>query len=202
MKESKQVKETLTNERPASWKEFPDIGLYKDQVVTYVSRQLVRFDDEEPITSAMINNYIKDKLLPRADGKKYSREHLAGLIEICILKQVLSVRDIGFLLQQVMDESTPELFYEKFIGDVNQSLTQIAEYVEEEWCLQDLPDIALRMAISCYCSKLVCERLIDIIRSSASAEENKKKEKPDIKLVEQHENKQEYKKETKERDLE
>ena len=98
-----------------------------------------------------------------------------------------------------MDESTPELFYEKFIGDVNQSLTQIAEYVEEEWCLQDLPDIALRMAISCYCSKLVCERLIDIIRSSASAEENKKKEKPDIKLVEQHENKQEYKKETKER---
>ena len=57
MKELKQLKETLTNERPASWKEFPDIGLYKDQVVTYVSRQLVRFDDEEPITSAMINNY-------------------------------------------------------------------------------------------------------------------------------------------------
>ena len=101
MEELKQLKDVLTRERPASWKEFPDIGLYKDQVVAYISKQLIRFDDEELLTSAMINNYIKDKLLPRADGKKYSKEHLAGLIEICILKRVLSVRDTGFLLQQI-----------------------------------------------------------------------------------------------------
>ena len=100
MKELMQLKDILTKERPASWEEFPDIGLYKDQVVTYVSRQLISFNDEDSLTSSMINNYIKDKLLPRADGKKYSKEHLAGLIEICILKQALPVRDIGLLLQQ------------------------------------------------------------------------------------------------------
>src|SRR5690554_5737839 len=144
MKELMQLKDILTKERPASWEEFPDIDLYKDQVVTYVSRQLISFNDEDSLTSSMINNYIKDKLLPRADGKKYSKEHLASLIEICILKQALPVRDIGFLLHQAGEESDPELFYKKFIEDVDLSLTQVAEQIEIDWNVQDLADIALR----------------------------------------------------------
>ena len=127
---AKAVKDALVSERPASWKEFPDIGLYKDQVVAYISKQLIRFHDEELLTSAMINNYIKDKLLPRADGKKYSKEHLAGLIEICILKQVLSVRNTGFLLNQVLGESNQEIFYERFKEDFDDSLARVAEQIE------------------------------------------------------------------------
>lgn len=189
MKELLQLKDKLTKERPASWEEFPDIGLYKDQVVTYVSRQLIRFNEEDPLTSSMINNYIKDKLLPRADGKKYSKEHLAGLIEICILKQALPVRDIGLLLQQAGDESSPELFYKKFIEDVDLSLSIIAEQIDTDWNVQDLTDIALRMAISSYCYKIVCERLIEIIRSSTSTEEVEESEKSSDKTTKQQDNK-------------
>ncbi|HHT64959.1 MAG: DUF1836 domain-containing protein [Caldicoprobacterales bacterium] len=190
MEELRQLKDALVSERPASWKEFPDIGLYKDQVVAYISKQLIRFHDEELLTSAMINNYIKDKLLPRADGKKYSKEHLAGLIEICILKQVLSVRNTGFLLNQVLGESNQEIFYERFKEDFDDSLARVAEQIETNWSLQDLSDIALRMAISSYCDKLVCERLIEIIRSKTKPEQINKSEKSD-KKPDKHQNNQE-----------
>lgn len=181
MEELIQLKNKLLNERPASWEEFPDIGLYKDQVVSYISKQLIHFDDEERLTSAMINNYIKDKLLPRTEGKKYAKEHLAGLIEICILKQILSVRDTGYLIKQETEGTSAADFYEKFKEIVDKALAETAQIVNEEWTLQDLSTVALQMAVSSYCNKLVCERLIDIMRSKSIEEQpgrsDKKQEK-------------------------
>lgn len=177
MKELEQLKEKLTMERPVSWAEFPDIGLYKDQVVSYMLRQLINFGDDGQITSAMINNYIKDKLLPRADGKKYSREHLAGLTEICLLKQVLSVRNTGLLLHQELDKGDPEQFYSKFKQILDEALTKTAEQIDPDWEVECLSDMALQLAISSYCDKLASERLLEIIRSKALPVEQKKQER-------------------------
>lgn len=157
--------------------EFPDIGLYKDQVVSYLQRQLIHFGEESQITSAMINNYIKDKLLPRADGKKYNREHLAGLTEIGVLKQVLSVRDTGFLLEQELRQESHESFYDKFCRLLDQALSATSEQIDIGWEAESLQDIALRLAISSYCEKLVCERLLDILRMYDTAEEAGKPDK-------------------------
>lgn len=177
MEELEQLKEKLAAERPVSWSEFPDIGLYKDQVVSYMHRQLINFEGDGQITSAMVNNYIKDRLLPRADGKKYSREHLAGLTEICLLKQVLSVRDIGLLLHQELDEVDHEKFYTKFKEILDKALTNTAEQIDSNWEVQALSDMALRLAVSSYCDKLACERLLEIIRSKVLAEDQKKPDK-------------------------
>ena len=98
MEELEELKKRLEEERPMVWDGFPDIGLYMDQVISYVSRQLITYDGGETLTPAMVNNYIKDGLLPRADGKKYARTHLAYLTAICALKQVLSVKETRALL--------------------------------------------------------------------------------------------------------
>ncbi len=177
MEELVQLKQKLSEERPVSWTEFPDIGLYKDQVVSYMQRQLIDFEGDGQITSAMVNNYIKDKLLPRADGKKYSREHLAGLTEICLLKQVLSVRDIGLLLQQELDEGKHERFYSKFKQVLDEDLAKTATQIDPDWEVEELSDMALRLAIKSYCDKLACERLLEIIRSKGSSGEQKKPDK-------------------------
>ena len=61
---------SLPDRHPVSWDQLPDIGLYMDQVLTYVDRQLGLFrqtGQEHFLTPAMINNYIKDSLLPRAE---------------------------------------------------------------------------------------------------------------------------------------
>lgn len=193
-----QLKVKLSTERPVSWAEFPDIGLYMDQVVSYMHRQSINFEENGQMTSAMVNNYIKDKLLPRADGKKYSQEHLAALTEICHLKQVLSVHDIGLLLNQELKAGNPEKFYCKFIQILDKALAKTAEQIEPNWEVEAISDMALRFAVSSYCYKLACERLLEIIRSKVLSEEPKKPEKkPDNKQEKKSDSKQDDKPEKK-----
>jgi len=177
MEDLKQLKEKLSHERPVEWNAFPDIGLYKDQVVSYMQRQVINFDENQQITSAMINNYIKDNLLPRTDGKKYSKEHLAGLTEICILKQVLSVKDTGLLMKQELQNSSPKEFYTKFKEILDGELAKTAENINTDWEMESLSDMALRLAVASYCNKLASERLLEIIRASEEKKLEKKNEK-------------------------
>ena len=86
MEELLDLKRRMETERPAAWGELPDISLYMDQIISYMPRQLIHFDDRDTLTSAMVNNYIKDGLVPRADGKRYSPVHLAYLTAVCALK--------------------------------------------------------------------------------------------------------------------
>ena len=74
MEEIQRIKELLAKDRPGDWDALPDIDLYMDQVVSYLPRQSVG-GKAPSMTSAMINNYVKDGLLPRACGKRYHKEH-------------------------------------------------------------------------------------------------------------------------------
>ena len=103
LEEIRALKERLEGERPVDWEGFPDIGLYMDQLISYMPRQLIHYGEGEALTSAMVNNYIKDGAMPRAEGKRYSRTHLAYLTALCALKQVLSVKDAGLLLDAATD---------------------------------------------------------------------------------------------------
>ena len=92
------------------WEQLPAIPLYVDQVLQYLRDSLQFFErDEEDVllTNSMINNYVKKNVLPRPEKKKYSREHLAALTAICMLKQVLAIQDIKSLLEGPMG---PELY--------------------------------------------------------------------------------------------
>ena len=75
---------------------LPDIDLYMDQVITYLDRILKPYanDDSKVMTSSMINNYVKAKLIPAPNGKKYSRNHISYMLIIAALKQILSISDI------------------------------------------------------------------------------------------------------------
>ena len=106
MEEIAELKRRLAEERPQAWDAFPDIGLYMDQIISYMPRQLIHFDEGESLTSAMVNNYIKDGMLPRAEGKRYHRTHLAYLTAICALKQVLSVKDASSLIAAGTDRKS------------------------------------------------------------------------------------------------
>ena len=98
MEELQELKNRMENQRPAPWEALPDLSLYMDQVIGYMPRQLIQYGEGERLTSAMVNNYIKDGLMPRAEGKRYARPHLAYLTAICALKQVLPVKDAGLLV--------------------------------------------------------------------------------------------------------
>lgn len=176
MEELTQLRQRLENERPAEWNDLPDIALYMDQVVSYLPRQLIRFDEGEGMTSAMVNNYIKDGLLPRAEGKRYNRTHLAYLTAISALKQVLSVKDMGALIGSGEEGRDVRDLYAVFREELEAALTDTSGRIPAGAEREDLPRLALALALRSYADRLACQRIIDLLRPEEP--EKKRKHKP------------------------
>ncbi len=101
---------------PVPWDQIPDLGLYMDQVITFITRAyepLYGDTTKGYLSAPMINNYVKNKLIPRPSGKKYSRLQIAMLIMIVALKRVCTMEDIRTMLH-VEDEEGVRALYELF----------------------------------------------------------------------------------------
>lgn len=99
--------------KPVPWEMIPDLGLYMDQVITFISKTYAPLYGEDMhtyISPAMINNYVKGKLIPRPTGKKYSREQIALLTMIVALKQVSTMDDIRRMIAIPEGESVEHLY--------------------------------------------------------------------------------------------
>ncbi len=100
-----------------SYEEIPNLGLYMDQVLTLMNQYLAPLTttdvEDTAITAATINNYVRVKVMPAPEKKKYLRIHIAYLIIICTLKQAMSISDIQALLPaDLSDEEMQMLYYE------------------------------------------------------------------------------------------
>lgn len=181
MDELRELKERLTEERPQAWEDFPDIGLYMDQIISYMPRQLIRYGDGEALTSAMVNNYIKDGMLPRAEGKRYSRSHLAYLTAICALKQVLTVREASLLIGAGTQNKDNEYLYQYFTRELDKALAETAGALDENTAEKDLPKLALGLALRSYADKLACQRVLDVMQARTTPPSPKEKSKKEAK---------------------
>lgn len=177
MEELRELKERLIQERPAAWESLPDISLYMDQIISYMPRQLIRYEESENLTSAMVNNYIKDGLLPRAEGKRYGQTHLAYLTAICALKQVLSVKEMKTLIQNGAEGREPERLYNYFCRELDAALKETAASLEESQEKTELARMALGLALRSYADKLACERILSLIQSEEDSSDEKKQSK-------------------------
>lgn len=158
------IKKLFQEERPENWKDIPDIDLYMDQIINYMERQHIGLKVDENLTGAMVNNYIKQKIMPKANGKKYNRDHIAYLTAICLLKQIMSVSDVGVLLEnQVFDKQGINIFYENYISILDENLTEANNLIKESLTKDEAAKLALEMAVSSYVQKLTCECLVSYI---------------------------------------
>ena len=158
----------LRSQRPVPWEQLPDFALYMDQILSYMDRQVIRFDDEDTLTAAMVNNYTKSGLVPRAAGKKYNREHLAYLTFICILKQVMSVRDMDLLIRaELKDDRSVEDGYGAFLDSLDSALTAAAQEMEPYESGADPADAAVHFGLLSYAAGLVSRHYVAQLRSQA-----------------------------------
>lgn len=111
------------------WSDFPDIELYMDQVISVLERYLVPFfpQEEKHITSTMINNYVKHRLLPPPENKRYSRRHLARLFMICIFKRFVQLSEIQVILEFLVKEKGEEETYLLFKKEMEGALLDVYE---------------------------------------------------------------------------
>lgn len=164
MKELTELIARLSSERPAEWDGLPDIELYRDQVLGYMKRQHALQPEEAQLTGAMINNYIKSGLLPRANGKKYTKDHLVYLTAICSLKQVLSVSETNELLKLQPNIGNTRDFYGDYLAKLEEAFQETARNLNEDDTKEQLAAAALQLAISSYAQKLACQKLLDLLK--------------------------------------
>lgn len=165
MEELQDLKARMEQERPAPWEDLPDLALYMDQIIAYMPRQLIHFSDGEGLTSAMVNNYIKDGLVPRAEGKRYGPVHLGYLTAVCALKKVLSVRDTGALIAagQAVGKDAQQL-YGYFCRALDRALSDTAQAIDPDISREELAPLALDLALRSYANQLACARILDILQ--------------------------------------
>lgn len=107
------------------WEELPELELYMDQTIAFLRKKMALFEEEgnSLITPAMINNYVKLGLIPKPCKKKYTRRHLAFLITIIILKQVLTISEIREgILFYIEEKGTGAASYNWFCEEQEMAL--------------------------------------------------------------------------------
>ena len=122
------IEEAIMKIHIPRWNELPEIDLYLDQVVNYLEKYLAQYSvnkEDKIITKTMINNYVKQGVMPAPEKKKYSRAHIAYLIVICILKQVYSISDIGKLISLTIQYFELSKAYNRFCANLEISVKNV-----------------------------------------------------------------------------
>lgn len=148
------------------WDELPEIELYSDQVINFIEKRLgALFGYEDKfITTSMLHNYVKLQLIPKPEKKRYGRTHIAHLLTITILKQVLVISDIrdGINLQ-IKKESGGSSAYNMFCNELENSIkTMLSEILgtPAESQKSESGSIMVRMASNAFVSKMLAQTLI------------------------------------------
>ena len=158
------------------WTELPEIDLYMDQVITYINEKLkdTYFYDEKFITKAMINNYVKLKVLPPPVKKRYNRTHLCYLIIICMLKQVLAIPEIRTLLADQLEKNDIRSVYNNFCDVQEHALALFSPRQEIE--NTSFSDRILLLAVHANVNKMIAEKMIDL-QTPPDEKNDRKREK-------------------------
>lgn len=162
---------------PVPWDMLPQIYLYMDQVITYMEGHLKPFEAEDGtklLTSSMINNYVKDNVLPRPEQKKYSPEHLAILTVICMLKPVLSLPNISYLVNQQMHRFNKGRLYNMFCKTQASALKEVAERVEQmsERSENEMIRLAVELSMEANARRIAAEKIVNELSAKKNELEN------------------------------
>lgn len=152
--------QAIKNYQFPNWNDLPNISLYLDQVLEYTNAFLevvtiVNDKKEKPMTAAMINNYVKHKIIDAPVKKRYSRQHIAQLIIIGTLKQVLPIQAISFYLHTQATTMSDEAIYNEFISALKQAL------IPQQYPVFDASNLNQPLTIAAYAltAKIISEYL-------------------------------------------
>ncbi len=149
------------------WIELPDMELYMDQVISQLDKYLAPMqsdNSEHFVTASMVNNYVKQQLLPAPVKKRYSRLHMAHLVLICILKQVLTIPEVKILLNDNLtskeNETDVACAYDAFCASQESAFIKVAQIQNSLSCDSGSCDLALDATVLACAGKTLAQKLI------------------------------------------
>ena len=159
-----------------SWQDIPDIGLYMEQVIILLREYLdylpPELKDEQIITAATINNYVRTKIMPEPVKKRYYRQHIAYLVMICTMKQILPIAVISRIIPMNISEEEVRDIYDRysdrhkktikyFLKQIRLVAGPILDHTDNiEESATDTADLITMCTIYAGFSKLMAEKLL------------------------------------------
>ena len=167
----------LHDYRLPQWEDIPDFGLYMEQVLTLLRQYLdylpPELKEEQFITAATINNYVRNRFMPEPCRKKYYRVHIAYLIMICTLKQTLSIATLRSMIPIGISETEVRKIYsnyvelhrlaaEYFIREVRAAAGPILKHESNDFAISvaETSDLIAVTAVIGGLSRLLAEKLL------------------------------------------
>lgn len=125
MKESikEKLAEPIRNFRLPRYRELPDVGLYLEQVVRYVNRYMIL--DGNELTTSMVSNYVKQKLIPGPAKKSYGSDSIAYLLFMSYTKMVVPLGDIHFMIDIQKNSYGLAVAYDYFCDEFENLLQYV-----------------------------------------------------------------------------
>lgn len=120
----KEVKNRITDIadfRLPRYAQIPDVGLYLEQVVRYINARLAPLSEPE-LTSSMVSNYVKQKLIPAPMKKQYTAEHLARLLFVAVVKPVVPLEGLRLMFGIQEENYTLQTAYDYFCDEFENML--------------------------------------------------------------------------------
>lgn len=103
------------------YQELPNVGLYLEQTAKYINGFLAPLGCME-ITTSMISNYVKKKLIAGPVKKQYYADQIAYLFFIAIAKNVLSMEHIELLFKRQQQTYTNQIAYDYFCSELENHI--------------------------------------------------------------------------------
>ncbi|MCR5808102.1 MAG: DUF1836 domain-containing protein [Clostridiales bacterium] len=183
----------LNEYRLPAWEDIPDLGLYMEQVLALLTNYLdylpPELKDEQFITAATINNYVRNRYMPKPRKKKYYRLHIAYLVMICTLKQSLTIATLTQMIpNDIPEERVKEIYTayrtrhriaaEYFVDQVRVIASPILHHEERRTAasVSETSDLISTYAILSGLSGLLAEKLL-LLGSAAEKPEEKPEQK-------------------------
>lgn len=146
------------------WEELPNLSLYLDQVVELTTEALAEImpsHEKKVLTSSMLNNYVKQSLMPAPIKKRYSKQHIAFLIVITLMKQTFSLSEIETTLNLALKETSLKEFYNEFVHQQEQSLAFVSQNMQANESNVEKPNQLIQAVTLAIATSLYSKQLID-----------------------------------------
>ncbi len=151
--------------------QIPDVGLYLEQTVKYISGYLSPLQDN-CITGSMVSNYVKMGLVRNPVKKQYGREQIAYLFFIALAKNVLSLENLAKFIRLQQKTYPLELAYNYFcleFENILQYVTELKESADTVGTETSDEKFMLRKTIVAIAHKIYLEKCFSLL-SAAEAQ--------------------------------